>query len=79
VQIISGSLDGEVRIWDIRARRPLTSFNALCSGGSLAALALHRYAPLIASGSDTSTVRPFTHRTSRLLAHAFCTHSGSSQ
>lgn len=55
-QVVSGSSDGIIKIWDLRLRKPLASFQSLKTGGRLTALAAHRYAPIIASGSDQSTV-----------------------
>lgn len=49
-QLISGANTGEVKIWDLRGRRSVTTMQV--HKERMSAMAVHPYAPLVATGSD---------------------------
>ncbi|ANB13751.1 Kog1p [Sugiyamaella lignohabitans] len=50
-ELVSGSTDGQVYLWDIRLDEPVLSFQAHSNG--MRAIDVHEHAPVIATGSQT--------------------------
>jgi regulator-associated protein of mTOR len=68
-ELVSGSTDGRVMLWDIRQSDPVVTFRS--SANNMMAIAIHEHAPVVATASQTlrywttygnsiSTVRPPT-------------------
>lgn len=55
-ELVSGSADGFINIWDIRNDDPVLTFNNQPERDSLRCLDVHEHAPIIASGSKTSSL-----------------------
>lgn len=56
-ELISGSRNGEVKLWDIRMQDELKTITA--TRNTLRALSVHEHAPVFAAGSDTHHVNFF--------------------
>ena len=59
-ELVSGSRNGEVKLWDLRNDQPITTINAVGeSGATLRSLSVHEHAPVLAVGTDRHEVRNF--------------------
>lgn len=59
-ELVSGSRNGEVKLWDLRNDQPVTTIKAVgASGGTLRSLSVHEHAPVLAVGTDRHEVRSF--------------------
>lgn len=59
-ELISGSRNGEIRLWDLRMDAPVGSIKALSSTrDTLRTLSVHEHAPIFAIGSDRHDVKTF--------------------
>eukprot|EP00742_Colponemidia_sp_Colp-10_P007526 GILJ01008112.1.p1 GENE.GILJ01008112.1~~GILJ01008112.1.p1 ORF type:complete len:1472 (-),score=223.61 GILJ01008112.1:233-4648(-) len=56
-QVISGSIAGDIKFWDLRTVSSLKTIDAHRS--SMTALAVHDYAPILASGSQNQFIKVF--------------------
>ncbi|RUS18731.1 hypothetical protein BC937DRAFT_88408 [Endogone sp. FLAS-F59071] len=55
-ELISGSGEGEIKLWDIRMRHSLHTIEAH-GGSEMTTLAVHDHAPVIASGSENQFIK----------------------
>ncbi|KAG0224848.1 hypothetical protein BGW42_004831 [Actinomortierella wolfii] len=53
-ELVSGSVDGTIKVWDVRSHEPLKSISAR---ESISALDLHHHAPVVASGSPSQYIK----------------------
>ncbi|KAG0302962.1 hypothetical protein BGZ98_007096 [Dissophora globulifera] len=53
-ELVSGSLDGVIKVWDVRHRDPLRT---IVARDPISALDLHHHAPVIACGSPTQYIK----------------------
>ena len=56
-ELISGSRNGEIKLWDIRMEEPLKTFVA--TRDTVRTLSVHEHAPVFATGSDRHDVSFF--------------------
>ena len=56
-QLVTGSVNGDVRIWDLRHSHSTKTIEAHSTG--MSAMAVHNHAPVIASGSHNQYVKVF--------------------
>lgn len=54
-ELVSGSLDGQVNLWDIRMAAPVTTLQA-CNRGHMAAMDVHEHAPVITTASQIANI-----------------------
>lgn len=55
-ELVSGSTDGKVNLWDIRASEPVVSFQSIYSRNrpyTMSAMAVHEHAPVIATSNHS--------------------------
>ncbi|KAI9355379.1 raptor N-terminal caspase like domain-containing protein [Zopfochytrium polystomum] len=60
--LISGSIKGDVRIWDIRQRRSVDVIDTVPHGVTMTALAIHEQASIFACGTNAESIRVFNTR-----------------
>lgn len=70
-ELISGSRNGEVRLWDLRADKPLDTIRA--TKDTLRTLSIHEHAPVFAVGTDRHDVRSYN--TNGTLLSSFEPHT----
>ena len=59
-ELVSGSRNGEVKLWDLRNDQPVATIKAMgASGATLRSLSVHEHAPVLAVGTDKHEVRSF--------------------
>ena len=59
-ELVSGSRNGEVKLWDLRNDQPVSTIKATgASGATLRSLSVHEHAPVLAVGTDKHEVRSF--------------------
>ena len=65
-ELISGSRNGEVRLWDLRNDKSMLGLDATAdltasggAGGTIRSLSVHEHAPVLAVGTDRHEVRSF--------------------
>ncbi|KAL6713653.1 Target of rapamycin complex 1 subunit kog1 [Lecanora helva] len=58
-ELVSGSRNGEVRLWDIRKDEPVREIEGMEGGGTMRTLSVHEHAPVFATGSDTHALTLF--------------------
>lgn len=56
-ELVSGSRNGEVRLWDLRNEQPLREIVA--TEDTMRTLSVHEHAPVFATGSDTHALTVF--------------------
>jgi regulator-associated protein of mTOR len=72
--LVSGSLDADVRTWDLRAGPRCVGVLRPHAKGFMTAMALHEYAPLVATGSSRQRAKVFSNAGEALADVAF--HEG---
>lgn len=60
-ELVSGSRNGEVRLWDLRNDKPIETIRAMGTArdGVMRTLSVHEHAPVFAVGGDGGDVRSF--------------------
>ena len=59
-ELVSGSRNGEVKLWDLRNDKPVMTIQATGQGGgTMRSLSVHEHAPVFAVGTDRHEVRSF--------------------
>ncbi|KAF9166795.1 hypothetical protein DFQ26_006890 [Actinomortierella ambigua] len=53
-ELVSASVDGTIKVWDVRSREPL---NTIVARDSISAMDLHHHAPVVASGSSSQFIK----------------------
>jgi len=56
-ELVSGSRNGEIRLWDLRVDRPVGEIKA--TSNTMRTLSVHEHAPVFAVGSDRHDVKTF--------------------
>jgi len=64
-EIVSGSVSGDIRFWDIRSSGSVRQLEALRN--PMTAIALHNFAPILATGSHNQFIKTFNTSTSETI------------
>ena len=57
-EIVSGSVSGDIRFWDVRSGRSFKQLEA--HKNPMTALTLHKFAPILATGTHNQCIRTFS-------------------